>query len=144
MNLAIDAARNVPRRPFGAVIVDSNSGESVCRGWNRSDTNPVLHGEIDALNRLHEAPARDPSSLVLYSTAEPCVMCLGAILWSGINTIVFGTSVETLIRLGFKQFRISAEELIEKSFNTQCELIGGILERECDQLFADGDKLQAS
>jgi tRNA(Arg) A34 adenosine deaminase TadA len=65
-------------------------------------------------------------------------MCLGAILWSGIDTIVFGTSVETLIRLGFKQFRISAEELIKKSFNTQCELIGGVLESECDRLFTDG------
>jgi tRNA(Arg) A34 adenosine deaminase TadA len=76
MNLAIDAARNVPRRPFGAVIVDSDSGELVCRGWNRSDVNPIWHGEIDAINKLHQGPlhqgqARDPSSLVLYSTAEP-------------------------------------------------------------------------
>ncbi len=138
MEMAIDAARNVPRRPFGAVIADPDSGELICRGWNRSDVNPIWHGEIDAMNRLHEGPARDPSALILYSTAEPCVMCLGAILWSGINTIVFGTSVETLMRLGFKQFRVSANELIEKSFNTECQLIGGVLERECDRLFEDG------
>jgi tRNA(Arg) A34 adenosine deaminase TadA len=138
MKIAIDAARNVPCRPFGSVIVDAKSGELICQGWNRSDVNPILHGEIDAINRLHEGPIRDPSSLVLYSTAEPCVMCLGAILWSGINTVVFGTSVETLTRLGFKQFKISANELIEKSFNTQCELIGGVLESECDRLFIDG------
>ena len=136
MKLAIDAALNAPKRPFGTVIVDRSTNEVICRGWNRSDENPILHGEIDAINQLSAQPQRDPSSLLLYTTAEPCVMCQGAILWAGICHVAYGTKATTLADLGWRQFDISAAEVTHRSF-ASCELTGGVLEAECDHLFRD-------
>ena len=97
MRAAIEQARNVPELPFGAVLVDSRSGEIVARGFNRSSAEPDLHGEIDVINRLAESrPEIDWPALVLYTTAEPCPMCQGAIQWAGIGNVVYGTSIETL------------------------------------------------
>lgn len=74
-------------------------------------------------------------SLVLYTTAEPCPMCQAAILWTGIETVVFGTSIRSLQRLGWRQIDILAEEVVRRSPAWTCVLIGGVMEKECDALF---------
>jgi len=136
MRQAIALAGHVPDRPFGAVIIDRETGEVVAEGWNKSDDNPTLHGEIDAINRLVvAAPGTDGSRLVLYTTAEPCPMCQGAILWAGIGAVVFGTSIRFLIDIGWRQIDIPAEELVRRSTGWQCVVTGGVLESECNELF---------
>ena len=133
---AIKLAANVPDLPFGAVIVDRESGEIIAEGWNKSSVNPTWHGEIDAINRLAELrPEFKGSRLSLYSTAEPCPMCQSAILWSGIETVVYGTSIRSLQRLGWRQIDILAEEVIRRSPAWHCTLLGGVLEQDCDALF---------
>ena len=122
--------------PFKAVIVDARSGQIVAEGWNKSSVNPTWHGEIDAQNRLAESPKRfDGSRLALYTTAQPCPMCQGAILWSGIETVVYGTSIRFLQSLGWRQIDILAEEVVRRSPFWRCTLIGGVLEQECNALF---------
>jgi tRNA(Arg) A34 adenosine deaminase TadA len=136
MRRAIELASHVPERPFAAVIVDRRSGDIVAEGWNRSERNATWHGEIDAINRLVDARSEiDFDQLVLYTTAEPCPMCQGAILWTGIATVVFGTSIRYLQELGWKQIDILAEEVVRRSPGFACELIGGVLEQQCNALF---------
>jgi tRNA(Arg) A34 adenosine deaminase TadA len=136
MTRAIALATNVPDLPFGAVIVDGLSGTILAEGWNKTALNPTWHGEIDAINRLAAAGLGSESKhLVLYTTAEPCPMCQAAVLWSGIEEVVFGTSIRTLQRLGWRQIDITAEEVVRRSPSWTCALIGGVLERECDALF---------
>jgi len=72
---------------------------------------------------------------VLYTTAEPCPMCMGAILWSGIESVVFGTTIQFLVDIGWKQLHIPAREVIERSPEWHCKVIAGVLEAECDELF---------
>lgn len=62
-------------------------------------------------------------------------MCQGAVLWSGIETIVFGTSIRTLQEMGWRQIDILADEVVRRSPAWKCTIIGGVLERECDALF---------
>ena len=62
-------------------------------------------------------------------------MCQGAILWAGIRRVVFGTSIETLRKLGWRQIEIPAAEVVRRTPEAECELIGAVLERECDDLF---------
>lgn len=75
------------------------------------------------------------SSLILYTTAEPCPMCQGAILWSGMETVVFGTSIRSLQKLGYRQIDILAEEVVRRSPAWKCTILGGVLEEACDALF---------
>ncbi len=133
---AIALAANVPDLPFGALMVDGDSGTILSEGWNKTSVNPTWHGEIDAINELASSGVSvERKSLVLYTTAEPCPMCQVAILWTGIETVVFGTSIRSLQRLGWRQVDILAEEVIRRSPGWNCTLIGGVLERDCDALF---------
>lgn len=137
MKRAIELAANVPEFPFGALIVDQASGRIVSEGWNKSSINPTFHGEIDAINRMVLSnPGIETSRLVLYTTAEPCPMCQGAILWTGIESVVYGTSIRSLQKMGWRQIDILAEEVVQRSPAWRCTITGGVLERECDALFA--------
>lgn len=136
MRLAIEQAKKVPELPFGAVIVDAQSGAVLAEGHNRSKESPTFHGEIDVINRLAaQQKVDDWSGLALYTTAEPCPMCQSAVEWAGIGLVVFGSSIPFLEQLGWWQIHIRAEEVIRQTPFRQTALIGGVLEAECNQLF---------
>jgi len=136
MRRAVEISHGNPDAPFGCVIVDGTTGETVAEGLNNAEKSPILHGETDAVIRLFEThPDLDPSRLVLYTTAEPCPMCSGAILWSGIPKIVLGTSIVTLKRLGLPRIDLPCEEVSDRASFNGFEVIRGVLEDECDALF---------
>jgi tRNA(Arg) A34 adenosine deaminase TadA len=136
MRRAIELTAHCPALPFGAVLVHGPTGRVLAEGWNRTDENPTWHGEIDAINRLTAAaPAVDPSEVVLYTTAEPCPMCQGAVLFAGIGAVVFGASIRFLAATGWKQIEIPAEELARRAPGMRCRVVGGVLEDECQELF---------
>lgn len=136
MQHAIRLAANVPHLPFAAVIVHRQTGEIVAEGWNKSEQHPLWHGEIDAINRWVAAGvAVEPGQLVLYTTAEPCPMCQGAILWAGIGQVVFGSSIRFLQQTGWRQIDISAAEVTRRAPEFHCVVVGGVLESECNELF---------
>jgi tRNA(adenine34) deaminase len=137
MRLAIESARTVPAHPFGAVIIRPATGECLAMGANRLDENPVLHGEIDAINRCAAAhPGIDWTDLALYTTAEPCPMCQSAIAWAGIPEVYYGTSIPRLRETGWRQIDIRAEEVIRRTPFRDVRIVGAILEAECNALFA--------
>lgn len=137
MRRAIEIAHGNPNAPFGCVIADRDTGEILAEGLNADDKNPILHGEMDAIMRLFDAhPDADPSGLVLYTTAEPCPMCSGAILWSGIRQVVLGASIQTIKKLGLPQIDLSCEEVSRRASFGGFEVTRGVLETECENLFA--------
>jgi len=143
MERAIEVARKNPQFPFGTLLVDRFTREVVAEGLNDAKACPVRHGEIDAIERwalIH--PDANWSELCLYTTAEPCCMCQGAILWAGISRVVFGTSISTLKHMGWKQIDISAAEVIQRTPDADCQLVGGVLEQKCDALFRDAKSKQ--
>lgn len=135
MRRAIRVAGNVPKYPFGAVLVDQQK-RVVAEGWNRSVHNPTWHGEMDAINKCAAShPKIDWTKLTLYTTAEPCAMCQGAVAWSGISRVVFGSSIPFLKGLNWWAIDIRAEELSRLATFRRCAVVGGILEEECNRLF---------
>src|SRR5689334_15971059 len=135
MRRAIRLAANNRKYPFAAVLVDQQKGV-VAEGWNRSVHNPTWHGEMDAINKCAASnPKIDWTKLTLYTTAEPCAMCQGAVAWAGIRRVVFGSSIPFLKSLNWWAIDIRAEELSRLATFRQCTVVGGVLEQECNKLF---------
>ena len=141
MRVAIALSReNVERDtggPFGAAIFESDSGRLVAVGMNSVVrlNNCTLHAEMVAfmtaqrrlgsftLNAAH-LPAHD-----LVTSCEPCAMCLGATLWSGVRRVVFGAGREDAARLQFDEgpvFPESYRYLEERGVT----IVGGVLRDE--------------
>lgn len=136
MRRAIKLAENNKKYPFAAVLVDQKKGVVVAEGWNRSSINPTWHGEMDAINNCAAAnPKIDWTTLTLYTTAEPCAMCQGAVAWAGIKRVVFGSSIPFLKSLDWWAIDIRANELSRLAAFRECTVVGGVLEGECNKLF---------
>ncbi len=135
MRRAIRLAGNNRKYPFAAVLVDEEK-RVVGEGWNRSVHNPTWHGEMDAINKCAAAhPKIDWTRLTLYTTAEPCAMCQGAVAWAGIKRVVFGSSIPFLKSVDVWAIDIRAEELARLAAFRKCTVVGGVLEEECNKLF---------
>lgn len=81
--------------PFGAVIV--KDGKIIGEGWNRvlSSNDPTAHGEISAIrDACKNIQSYDLHSCDLYTSGEPCPMCLGAIYWARLDRIFYGFKIE--------------------------------------------------
>jgi guanine deaminase len=97
--------------PFGAVIAD-HEGRIVAEGWNcvTSGNDPTAHAEITAIRRACEALGRfDLAGHVIYSSCEPCPMCLAAVYWARLDRLVFANSREEAAAIGFDDAVIYAE-----------------------------------
>ena len=115
MRLAIAlATANVQRGmggPFGAAIVEEASGRLVAVGTNRvvPENNSILHAEMIAFMMAQRtvgsytlgAPGLPAHTLI--SSCEPCAMCLGATLWSGVRRLVCGATREDAMRARFDE-----------------------------------------
>ena len=88
---------------FGSVIV--KDGVIVGEGYNTvtSDNDPTRHGEINALkNTCKNMSTFDLSGCELYTSAYPCPMCLGAIMWANIKTVYYGATAQDTGNIGFR------------------------------------------
>ena len=115
MRVAISVSReNVVRGtggPFGAAIFERDAGRLVAVGMNSVVrlNNCTLHGEMVAFMMAQQrvgsftlnAPALP--SHELFTSCEPCAMCLGATLWSGVRRVVYGAGREDASRLDFEE-----------------------------------------
>lgn len=138
MRHAIAAARRNPAAPFGAVITRISDGEVLAEGVNSTARNPILHGEIATMNDyVRRHGNRNWQAGILYTTAEPCCMCMGALVWAGIGGVVFGTSINGLRRAGIHQIDIASDVVSAASPFWHGEIRGGVLADETDLLFTE-------
>lgn len=136
MKMAIDLAKNNPRAPFAALIVNNETGEVLATGLNATATNPTFHGEMVAINNcIANHPNVDWSKVTLYTTAEPCSMCQSAVVWAKIPRVVFATSFDYLISHGWNQINIHASEINKRSPFYKGTITGGVLASESNPLF---------
>ncbi|WP_409561732.1 nucleoside deaminase [Hyphomicrobium sp. MC8b] len=121
--------------PFGAVIV--KNGEVLARGHNRTgiDHDPTAHGEMVTIRTF--LTTHGPEELkgsTLYTSGEPCCMCMGAIIWCGIGRLVYAASVEQ-IASKLEQIDISSEYVASKAPFAPIDIAGGVLANEAMRLF---------
>lgn len=121
--------------PFGAVIV--RAGEILAKGRNSGVKNndPTAHGEMVAIrNFIARRPAAELKGATIYTTGEPCPMCMGAILWCGFGRMVYAASIAQLAtKIG--QIMVTSEALARAAPFAQIEITGGVLAKEALALF---------
>jgi guanine deaminase len=108
--LAADHMREKAGGPFGAIVV--RAGEVIGRGWNRvtSTNDPTAHAEVVAI-RAAAAAVKNFSlaGCVLYTSCEPCPMCLAAACWARMDRIVFAADRTDAATAGFDDAEFYAE-----------------------------------
>ena len=90
--------------PFGAVIVDK-SGNIVSKGNNMvlKNNDPTAHAEITVIREAcRKLKTYDLSEYILYTSCEPCPMCLSAIIWANIKEVYQGCTKEDAGEIGFR------------------------------------------
>jgi tRNA(Arg) A34 adenosine deaminase TadA len=88
--------------PFGAVV--ALDGRVVAEGWNQvtSTNDPTAHAEVVAIRRACATLGRfDLRGAVLYTSCEPCPMCLAAAYWARLDAVVFGNARQDAAAIGF-------------------------------------------
>ena len=93
--------------PFGAVIC--RKGQIIAAGHNEviKTNDPTAHGEIVAIRKACASLGRfDLSDCELYTSCEPCPMCLSAIYWARIPVVYFGCNKQDAARIGFDDEKI--------------------------------------
>lgn len=98
--------------PFGAVV--TKNGKIVSEASNEVilSKDPTAHAEVLAIRRASSIlKTHDLSDCVLYSSCEPCPMCLGAIYWSGIKKVVYGSGRNDAEKSGFSD-RLIYDEIV--------------------------------
>jgi len=123
--------------PFGASIVATKTGETLLRALNAvaREYDPSAHAEVRAL-RMATKRRKNLSlaGYTLYTTCEPCPMCMSMALWAGIDRVVYGATIEDATR-HFDQIHVAAEEVARRS-DMRCKVVGPVLRDECYELFA--------
>ena len=119
--------------PFGCVIV--RDGKIVGHGHNRvvRNNDPTAHGEMSAIRSAgKELGTFDLSGCEMYTTGEPCIMCLCACLWANIDRVYYGCTIADNEQLGFRDAEM--ESLFEGRESLTDYLVG--LDRDaCLELF---------
>lgn len=124
--------------PFGCDIVRTDGGARLFRGLNAvwAESDPSAHAELRAVRKAcRKLRTTSLRGMTLYTTCEPCPMCMGAILWAGVDRVVFGATIADAAR-HCSQIHIAAKTLAAKS-DMPCEVAGPVARQECYALFTD-------
>jgi tRNA(adenine34) deaminase len=134
MRLALgEAARG--DLPFGAIIVKESRVLATGHNEGKTTNDPTAHGEMMAIRHFVAArPAKDLAGATIYTTGEPCPMCMAAIVWSGFNRVVFAASIAELsAKLG--QISIPSADVAAAAPFVNIEITGGVLAKDALALF---------
>ncbi len=138
MRLAIEKTREGIRAgqsPFGAVVVLGERVVSAAHNTVWRDHDPTAHAEVNAIRQAASALARiDLSGATLFTTCEPCPMCLAATHWAKIDRVVYGASIEDASTAGFSELHVPARELAERG-RSPLRVDPGPCRNECLELF---------
>jgi tRNA(adenine34) deaminase len=133
MRMALDEARQGDYA-FGCVI--TRDGAVIAHGHNLGKTNddPTAHGEMVAIRRcLADHGSASLRGATLYTSGEPCVMCMGAIVWCGIGRLVFAASVPQSGSLT-NQIMITSAEVAVRAKWDPIKITGGVFADEAMKL----------
>jgi tRNA(Arg) A34 adenosine deaminase TadA len=130
--------------PFGALIVHTNTGETLVRAVNKvvRESDPSSHAELRAV-RLACKKLKQTSLVgyTMYSTCEPCPMCMANALWARLDRVVYGATIADASKHCL-QIYIAAKTVAARA-EMKCVVDGPVLRKECYALFTHPNMLKA-
>ena len=129
-------AREEGNHPFGALLVLDGQVVLTARNSIAVDRDPTPHAETNLVAAAIRQLSRDQMQRsVLYTSCEPCAMCVGKMYWAGIRAVVYGLSSDELARLAGRDFLIPCRELFQRAAES-ITVIGPLLEDEARAVHA--------
>ncbi len=125
--------------PFGAVVVRNN--EIIARGYNNvlHANDPTAHAEVEAIRKACQALGNaDLSDCDLYTSCEPCPMCLGAIYWARLRKVYFANTHQDAAAIGFDDAFIYNE--LEKDPSERAIPMEQLMRTEAQEAFIAWDQ----
>lgn len=109
--------------PFGAVIVKDNQIIAAVSNSVVPSKDPTAHAEVNAIRKAcQELGTHDLKGCVIYSSCEPCLMCLGAIYWARLDHLYFSNTINDAKNAGFDDELIYIEitkQINERAIKTE-------------------------
>jgi tRNA(adenine34) deaminase len=146
-DLARGTARHLGKptqTPFGSDIIETATGKRLLRRLNAvaREFDTTSHAEVRAIRAATKQLRRlSLKGFTLYTTCEPCPMCMAAALWAGVDRVVYGATIADAAR-HCNQIYIPAKRMLRNS-DLQCEVVGPVARAECNAIFEDG-RMQAA
>ncbi|WP_413110375.1 nucleoside deaminase [Thaumasiovibrio sp. DFM-14] len=126
--------------PFGASIYDAE-GTLIAQAYDTvmKEGDPTCHGEVNAVRKaVKKLGNHSLKGCTLYSTCEPCSMCMSTSIWAEIDTVVFGATVnEDASQYWDQPLDITAKEIADRMISNKCTVIPEVERRLAQQLFRD-------
>lgn len=122
--------------PFGAEIVKTKTGERLMRARNAvaAELDPSSHAEVRTVRlACKKLKSFSLKGYTMYTTCEPCPMCMANVLWAGLDRVVYGATIADANRF-CRQIQIPATEVAERS-DMQCKVVGPVEQEFCLTLF---------
>lgn len=137
MRLAIEEAKIGMKNydyPFGCCLIYKGTW-TVAHNTCISEKNVLRHAEINAIEQMcRKHGVMQLKGATIFTTTEPCVMCMGAISWSGITRLIYGVEISHSFERGFREIVLSSREIAER-FPEPLVVEAGLLEDECMALY---------
>lgn len=132
MKAAIEIAETY-KTPFGAALAMGDELFVTAANQTGELYDPTAHAEVMAIRKLGEHLKRtDLSGFTLYTTCEPCPMCMSAAIWAKIDTVFYGCSIPEISKY-MAQINLRAEDLLKTGF-LNIGIKGAVNESECREL----------
>ncbi len=143
IELAKEHSAKLEGGPFGAVIV--KDGKIIGEGWNTvlGSNDPTAHAEVNAIrNACKNIGSYDLTGCEIYSTTEPCPMCLASIYWARLDSLYFGNGKDDAARIGFDDAFIY-EEFEKDVAERRLKTTSGVLSDDVNNLFSEWEALDS-
>ncbi len=109
-------ARAAGNHPFGALLVLDGKLVLTARNTVATDADPTAHAETNLVSAaIRQLSSGQIRRSVLYTSCEPCAMCVGKMYWAGIRSVVYALPVEELAKLAGGRFLIPCRELFGRA-----------------------------
>lgn len=135
---AIELAKQAKKEkdePFGALLVKDDVIVATGQNYVKRNQNPIAHAELEVLyTYCAQSGITDLQRYTLYSSCEPCPMCMSAAIWANVGRVVYSVTVKQAAEKIGSMFELSSEGLTTHSTNKP-KLIGPLLQDEGIRVF---------